>query len=92
MSKWVWSYGVWAVWIALFLVLELAGEFRIAPWVTLSETSWHAEDTYRILYVLLCGFLIGLTVHIGMKIPLWRAVVAGLIIAVGLHIADKILP
>ena len=92
MSRWVWSYGVWGIWLGAFLVLELLGEFGAAPWVTLSQTAWHLEDWFRLLYVLLCGFLIGLTIHIGMKIDLGRAVIAGMIIAIGLHFADKVLP
>lgn len=90
--KWVWSYAIWSAWLLLFLVLELLGEFRVGPWVTLSETSWHAEDTYRILYELLCGFLVGLTLHIGMKVPLGRAVAYGIVVAVGGHLLNKAWP
>lgn len=85
MTRWNWSYLVWSLWLLEFLVLELSGLWRIVPWVTLSETSWHAEDTYRVLYVVLCGFLLGLTVHIISHVSFWRAMVFGLAVAALAH-------
>ena len=81
MSTWVWGYLVWSLWLVLFLVLELTGLVRVVPWVTLSETAWHAERTYPVLYVLLGGFLIGLAVHIGTGVAFWKAMAFGLLVA-----------
>lgn len=85
MPKWDWSYTVWSLWLLLFLALELPGEFKLVPWVTLSETSWHAETTYRILRTILFGLLLGLAVHIRFRTPLWHAEAGGLVIALVLH-------
>ncbi|HZT91248.1 MAG TPA: hypothetical protein VFA05_04335 [Gaiellaceae bacterium] len=90
--RWVWSYGVWAGWLFAFLALELAGLWRVVPWVTLSETSWHAERTYPVLYVALCGFLIGLNLHIVLRVSLWRAVLFGLVVAAGAHLLNRAWP
>ena len=51
---------VWAFWLLLFLGLELAAFFHVAPWDTLSQTSWLNEKEYPFLRSLLLGFLIGL--------------------------------
>ena len=84
--RWAASYAVWAGWLAAFLILELSGLWRWVPWVTLSETSWHLEEAYPVLYTLLGGFLLGLNVHIVFHIPFWRAMLFGLIVAVAAHI------
>lgn len=89
MTRWVWSYGVWVAWLVLFLLLELPGEFRWTPWVTLSETSWHAEHTYPAVRILLDAFLVGLTLHIVFEITLWKAELYGLVVAVGAHLLNK---
>lgn len=76
---------VWAVWLILFLVLELAAFFNLAPWHTLSETSWLNENEYPILRTVLFGFLIGLAVHIRFETGLWRTTLGGTLIAVVLN-------
>lgn len=90
MTRWVASYAVWSAWLVLFLVLELMGLWRVGPWVTLSETSWHAQETYRWLVIPLFGFIMGLSVHIGLRlagthVTLWRATLFGVIVAGALH-------
>lgn len=89
MTRWVWSYAVWAAWIILFLLLELPGNFRVVPWVTLSETSWHAEHTYPVVRALLEAFLIGLTIHIVFEITLWKSQLFGLVVAVGGYFLNR---
>lgn len=76
---------VWAAWLILFLVLELAAFFNAAPWHTLSETSWLNEHEYPILRTILFGFLIGLAVHIRFETGLWRTTAGGMAIAVVLN-------
>lgn len=76
---------VWAGWLLLFLGLELAGYFRVAPWVTLSETAWGNEKEYPILRTILLGFLIGLAVHIRFETGLWRTTLGGTLIALAVN-------
>jgi hypothetical protein len=76
---------VWAGWLLLFLVLELTAVFKVAPWVTLSETSWLNEKQYPILRTILFGFLLGLGVHIRFQTGLWRTTLGGMMIAVILN-------
>lgn len=76
---------VWALWLLLFLVLELGAFFGVAPWRTLSETSWLNEREYPILKTLLLGFLIGLGVHIRWQTGLLRTTIGGMLIAVVLN-------
>lgn len=76
---------VWAVWLGIFLVLELAAFFRIAPWDTLSQTSWLNERIYPILRTILFGFLIGLAVHIRFQTGLWRTTAGGMLVAIALN-------
>lgn len=76
---------VWSLWLILFLVLELTAFFGIAPWRTLSETSWLNESHYPILRTLLLGFLIGLGVHIRWQTGLFRTTAGGVLIAVVLN-------
>lgn len=98
MMHWNWSYAVWSAWLLEFLLLELLGVFRVGPWVTLSETSWHAEDTYHVLYKLLAGFLLGLSAHITLRltgnhhITLWKAVAFGMMVAFAAPLMDPELP
>lgn len=75
------SDAVWAAWLLLFLVLELLGFFRLAPWYTLSSTSWANEKAYPILKTVLFGFLIGLAVHIRFSTGLWKTTLGGMLIA-----------
>lgn len=89
--RWVWSYAVWSGWLLAFLALELAGLYRVGPWVTLSETSWHAQATYRWLIIPLFGFILGLSLHIGLRlsgthVALWRAALFGMIVAAALQL------
>jgi hypothetical protein len=84
---WRWSYIVWTAWIALFLLLELPGLWRLAPWVTLSETAQHVEHTYPIVRAALFGFLSGLLVHIVFDVKFSRAMMAGLLFSFAAHYA-----
>lgn len=85
MSRLSISDSIWAAWLLLFLVLELSAFFRLAPWVTLSETSWLNEREYPILKTILFGFLIGLAVHIRFSTGLWRTTLGGMVIALVLN-------
>ena len=85
MSKLSRSDIVWAFWLFSFLVLELAAEFGLAPWFTLSATSWADEKLYPILKTLLFGFLIGLAVHIRFGTGLGRTTLGGVVIALILN-------
>lgn len=86
MTRWDWGYAYWALWIfGMFLIPELLGFFHVAPWPTLSETSWHAEAHWPILRTVLLGFLLGLAVHIVYRVPLWEALAGGLVVAVVAH-------
>lgn len=60
---------VWGGWLALFLVLEFLGLFRVVPWVTLSETVWDLEAKYRVLACLIAGGLFVLTLHLAFRWP-----------------------
>lgn len=87
--KWVISYGVWSAWILFFVVLETVGWFRLAPWVTLSDTAWHAESTYGLVRIVLFGFLIGLVAHLVFHGPMWRTQALGFVVSLGAHLVDK---
>lgn len=76
---------VWSLWLLLFLALELTAFFGLAPWSTLSRTSWLDEQRYPILKTLLFGFLIGLAVHIRFSTGLWRTTFGGMVIATVLN-------
>jgi hypothetical protein len=61
-----WSLAVWGVWLAYFLVVELAAVFlkgRV-PWFTLSRTTWTLEDKWAPLSFLILFGLAVLMVHI----------------------------
>lgn len=81
------SYVVWSAWLLSFLALEIPAAAEITPWMTLSGTSQHAENTYPLLTKVLFGFLLGLSLHITMRIagqhyiPFWRAILFGLIVS-----------
>jgi hypothetical protein len=92
-SKWVWSYIVWgAGWLGLFLVAELLGEFRLAPWVTLSETVWHTDKTYPYVATTLFAVLLGLMAHFFYNRPLWTSILFGLVVSAMAHLFDHHLP
>ena len=76
---------VWALWILLFLGLEIPAAAGIVPWDTLSRTSWLDERLYPILRTLLFGFLIGLAVHIRFATGLGRTTLGGVLVAVVLN-------
>lgn len=79
------SEAVWGCWLLLFLALEVPAALGIAPWDTLSRTSWIDERLHPILKTVLFGFLIGLAVHIRFGTGLWRTTVGGTLIAVVLN-------
>ena len=58
------SLAVWGVWLALFLALELPAAFHLVPWLTLSRTSWQAEEWWPPIRLLLEVFLAVLLLHI----------------------------
>lgn len=87
--RWAWSYVVWGLWILLFLALELPGDWRWVPWVTLSETSWHLEAYSWAIHAVFFGFLIGLCIHIVFHGPLWRSELVGMLVSFGLHLVNR---
>lgn len=93
MSRAVWGYLYWgAGWIFCgFLIAELAGYFRVAPWPTFSETVWHAE-THPLVAPVVFAALVALIAHFLYHRPLWHSVAFGLLVAVGAHLADKSWP
>lgn len=58
------SLAVWGAWLALFLTLELPAAFHLVPWLTLSRTSWQAEQWWEPVRLLLEVFLAVLLLHI----------------------------
>lgn len=64
-----WSYAVWGAWVALFLVLEFLGLFRVVPWISLSETAWSIENLSAWIKVLMLAGFVVLTVHIVFRWP-----------------------
>ena len=95
MTRWVWSYAYWgAIWLGVgFLAAELLGYFRLAPWVTLSETVWHADQTY-FPYVAsgLFALMLGLMAHFFYHRPLWQSLLFGLVVSVSAHLLDARFP
>jgi uncharacterized membrane protein YczE len=85
MSKLKLSDVVWAAWLLLFLALEIPAALGVAPWDTLSRTSWIDERLYPILQTILFGFLIGLAVHIRFSTGLLRTTIGGIVIALILN-------
>lgn len=82
------SLAVWAVWLGLFLLLELPAAFGWTPWRTLSATSWFAEDWWPGLTLILEAFLAVLLLHICFRLSagaLIFVVCAGAV-ALGLHL------
>lgn len=75
-----------------FLVPELLGQFKLSPWPTLSETSWHAIRTYPWVAAGLFGLLIGLFAHILYQRPLWISLLFGIVVAVAAHLTNKAWP
>lgn len=88
MSKWVWSDLYWSAWILIgFLVPELLGYFRIAPWVTFSETVWH-NISYPGVGPAVFATLIFLGVHFLYHRPCFQSIAYGLVVAGVAHWLD----
>lgn len=85
MSRLAISDAVWAGWLLLFLGIELSAFFGLAPWSTLSSTSWANEKMHPFLRTVLFGFLIGLAVHIRFQTGLWRTTLGGTVVALVLN-------
>jgi hypothetical protein len=60
----LWSLAYWGVWVGLlFLIPEVLGWERVAPWVTLSETVGYVEHGRRLVADLVFAFVVGVAVH-----------------------------
>lgn len=94
LSVWVWGYLYWGVaWLLVgFLAAELAGEYRVAPWRTLSETVWHSERTYWFVAPLLFATFIALSLHFFYKRPLLWSIAIGILMAFVAHLIDRNIP
>lgn len=80
------SLGYWGVWIfGMFLIPELLGWERVAPWLTLSETAWWIEKAAPVMRSVFFGFLIGLAVHIRFQTRFGHAEAGGILIALIVH-------
>lgn len=69
MTQGEWNLTVWGGWLALFLVLEFLGLFRVVPWITLSETVWTWEHRFKALALLIAGGLFVLILHFAFRWP-----------------------
>lgn len=77
----------WGIWVfGMFLIPEILGLERIAPWVTFSETDWWLQKTVPLVASGVFGFGIGLIVHLRYGTPFARAEIGGLLIAVIVHV------
>lgn len=94
LSVWVWGYIYWgAIWLLIgFLLPELLGEYRVAPWRTLSETVWHSERTYPFVAPALFATFIALSLHFFYHRRLEWSVIVGLALAMAAHLIDKRIP
>lgn len=94
MSRWVWGYVWWGgIWLLLgFLIPELLGNWKLAPWPTLSETVWHSDQTYPVVATLLFALLLGLVAHFFYHRGLGASLVFALVVSVAAHLFDKHLP
>jgi hypothetical protein len=88
-TKWGWSYLVWGAWALLFLVLEIPGNWRWVPWVTLSETSQRLEDLSTPVRIGAFALLIMLVAHIVFRGGFLRASAFGLVVAIAAHLVNK---
>lgn len=60
----LWSLAYWGLWVfVLFVVPEVLGWERVAPWVTLSETVGWVEHGRALLADLIFTFVLGVAVH-----------------------------
>lgn len=85
MSKLTRSELIYGIILAVWLCFEVPAALGIAPWYTLSRTSWLDERLYPILKTVLFGFLIGLAVHIRFQTGLLRTTIGGIAIALILN-------
>lgn len=94
LTVWVWGYLYWGlIWLLVgFLLPELLGEFRIAPWRTLSETVWHGERTYSWFSPLLFATFIALSLHFFYRRALVLSAITGLALALAAHLIDRRIP
>ena len=93
MTKWTWSYTIWGgIWLGFFLVAEILGDLRVVPWVTLSETVWHSDQTYPVVATLLFALLLGLVAHFFYHRGLGHSLIFALVVSVAAHLFDKHLP
>jgi len=83
------SYIVWALWLAIFLALELPAVFHAVPWVTFSSTSMSLERDAWPVHALVLGFGLGLVVHIGLYAGMWRSQALGMLVSFGLHLVNR---
>lgn len=90
MRDWDWSYIAWGFWVALFLVLEVLGNWRWwVPWVSLSETAEHIEDTVPYASIVFFALLVMLVAHIVLRGGFLRASAFGLVVAVAAHLVNS---
>lgn len=94
LTVWTWGYIYWgAIWLLLgFLLPELLGEFRVAPWRTLSETVWHSESTYWFVAPALFATFIALSFHFFYRRGLGWSILIGVALALAAHLVDKKIP
>jgi hypothetical protein len=84
-----WSYGVWGGWFVVFLLLEIPGNWRWVPWVTLSETVWALEARGWPLKALVLGLTVGLVVHFVFQTNLVKAETLCVVVALAAHLINK---
>jgi hypothetical protein len=84
-----WSYAVWGAWALLFLLLEIPGQLRWVPWVTLSETSERIQDLLPLTKIFFFALLVMLVAHIVFRGGFVRASAFGLVVAVAAHLVNS---
>lgn len=84
----LWSLAYWGVWVGvLFVVPELLGLERVAPWVTLSETVGWLEHGRAIVADLVFAFVLGVAVHWRFGTPFGRTEAVALALGLVLYLA-----
>jgi hypothetical protein len=68
-TRFDWDVAVWGAWFAIFVVLELLGNFNLVPWNTLSSFSWQLERLSDWVKLLFFAGLAILLVHITFRWP-----------------------
>lgn len=92
MTRTSWGYAYWgAGWLLLgFLLSELLGYYRVAPWPTFSETVWSAiKVDPGLIGPLVFATLVFLTVHFLYHREVWKSVLFGIVVALVAHWMDK---